>query len=89
MKDKMTNQTIVDIRQTEDTVYNPLEIKENFTQTQIEKTAEMLGIEKKILIRFNKDMKKQGKSINVITFEKWLIKHNEQKTKNKKSKFEN
>ncbi|MEI3643369.1 hypothetical protein [Lactococcus cremoris] len=47
MKDKMTNQTIVDIRQTEDTVYNPLEIKENFTQTQIEKTAEMLGIEKK------------------------------------------
>ncbi|MDN6196120.1 MAG: hypothetical protein L0I93_06500 [Atopostipes suicloacalis] len=84
MKDKMTNQTIVDIRQTEDTVYNPLEIKENFTQTQIEKTAEMLGIEKKILICFNKDMKKQGKSINVITFEKWLIKHNEQKTKNKK-----
>ena len=42
----MTNQTIVDIRQKEDTVYNPLEIKENFTQTQIEKTAEMLGIEK-------------------------------------------
>uniref|UniRef100_UPI0034DDB5B6 hypothetical protein n=1 Tax=Lactococcus sp. TaxID=44273 RepID=UPI0034DDB5B6 len=88
MKDKMTNQTIVDIRQKEDTVYNPLEIKENFTQTQIEKTAEMLGIEKNILIRFNKDMEKQGKSIN-FTFEKCLIKHNEQKTKNKKSKFEN
>ena len=53
MKDKMTNQTIVDIRQKEDTVYNPLEIKENFTQTQIEKTAEMLGIEKNILIRLS------------------------------------
>ena len=88
MKDT-SKKRIVDIRKTEDTVYNPLEIKENFTQTQIEKTAEMLGIEKKILIRFNKDMKKQGKSINVITFEKWLIKHNEQKIKNKKSKFEN
>ena len=61
----------------------------DFTQTQIEKTAEMQGIEKNILIRFNKDMEKQGKSINVITFEKCLIKHNEQKTKNKKSKFEN
>lgn len=88
MKDT-SKKRIVDIRKTEDTVYNPLEIKENFTQTQIEKTAEMLGIEKNILIRFNKDMKKQGKSINVITFEKWLIKHNEQKIKNKKSKFEN
>lgn len=85
----MTNQTIVDIRQTEDTVYNPLEIKENFTQTQIEKTAEILGIEQSILIRFNQDMKKQGEAINNLTFEKWLIKHNEQKAKNKKSKFEN
>lgn len=58
-------------------MYNPLEIKENFTQNQIEKTAKLLGIEQNILVRFNQDMKKQGKSINVVTFEKWLIKQNE------------
>ena len=68
---------------------NLLEIKENFTQTQIETTAELLGIEHNILIRCNKDMEKQVKSINFITIEKCLIKHKEQKTKNKKSKFEN
>ena len=77
MTESNYKKTIVDIRKKENAVYNPLEIKENFTQTQIEKTAKLLGIEQNILVRFNQDMKKQGKSINVVTFEKWLIKQNE------------
>jgi hypothetical protein len=54
-------------------VFSPVEIKDNYTQTQIEQQAKILGINKDILIRFNQDMKKQGKPINLITLEQWAI----------------
>lgn len=54
-------------------VFSPVEIKDNYTHTQIEQQAKILGINKDILIRFNQDMKKQVKPINLITLEQWAI----------------
>lgn len=54
-------------------VFSPFEIKDTYSPNQIEQQAEILGINKDILIRFNQDMKKQGKPINLITLEQWAI----------------
>lgn len=53
--------------------FSPYEIKENFTQTQIENLAEILGLNKDVLIQFNNDMKAQGKPINRLTLEEWAL----------------
>lgn len=54
-------------------VFSPFEIKDNYTQTQIEQQAKILGINKDILIRFNQDMKRQGKEINFLTLKEWIV----------------
>ncbi len=54
-------------------VFSPFEIKDYYTQIQIERQAEILGIDKDILIRFNQDMRKEGKEINFLTLKEWLI----------------
>lgn len=68
--------TVVDTKNdinTETNTFSPIEIKEDFSEEQINKQAKILGINEEILIRFNQDMKKQGKPINFVTFKNWLL----------------